>query len=358
MLAYSFAYILALLRLPFALIPYLIKLSLFLCLKDSFSNFWNKYFVQLIRVFGDFANFFIVLVLFSKSYSLLDLLPIRIILVLAVTAEAIRLATEKGVMIFSALWQWLPHRSIAKSLHGKLCSHHVKTYCGYYILSDQERLEKALRRLRVFARLSKNKQTISKLKYVNGFKIVPDSIDLRAGEVRNVARGEVYVHARWANDPHLLYGIALRRSPWIFDPRFLRRPFYYRTEANRIMTVFVFENFCLCPLYAIYQFGHEVKSARYDAFYRIARWLGYEFEEYIYSDGAYNFDPFAKMILKNHLKSAAKNLRELWTDDEVLKDIEECSVPSALEIAERYTYPLIYVQDVLLPKILAYRNIS
>jgi hypothetical protein len=358
MRAYYFAYVLSLLRLPFALIPYLLKLSLFLYLKKFFSNVWNKYPIQVIRIVGDFVNFFLAMTIFWEFQKTFDWLPIKIVLVLSIIAEAVRLITEKGIMILSAFWQSLPHRSIAKSLQGKLCFHHLKTYYGYYILSDQERLAKALRKLRVLARLSKNKQTISKLKYVNAFKIVPDSMDLRAGEVRNIARGEVYVHARWTNDPQLLYGLALRRSPWIFAPRFLRRPFYYRTEANRLMTAFVFENFRLCPLFAIYQFGHEVKSARYDAFYRFTRWLGYQLEEYVYADGTYKFDPFAKWILRNELKSNANRPRPLWTDDEVLHDMDSCPIPSAFEIAEMYTYPLKYVQEVLLPKLRAYRNIS
>src|SRR5919197_386943 len=218
MWAYSFAYVLSLLRLPFALLPYLIKLSLFSYLKSSFSKIWNQYLVQLIRTCGDFTNFFLVTILFSKLYRLIDSLPIRVILILMITAEATRLITEKGVMILSGLWQVLPHRSIARSLHGRLRSRRLEAYSRYYILSDEERLEKVLCELRAFARLSKNPQTILKLEYVNCFKVVSDSVDLRAGNVRNVARGEIYIHARWTNDPQLLYGLALRRSPWIFDP--------------------------------------------------------------------------------------------------------------------------------------------
>jgi hypothetical protein len=358
MWVYYLAYVLSLLRLPFALIPYLLKLCLVFFLKDSFSEFWNKHSIQLIRISGDFANFLIVVAFFLKTYRSTDLSVVKIILILATMAEAVRLATEKGIVIFSALWQLLPHRSIAKRFHGKLRSRFLQSYGRYYILSDQKRLKKALRKLKARARLFKNVQTSLRLRYVNSFKIVPDSIDLRAGKVRDIARGEIYIHARWTNDPDLLYGLALRRSPWIFDPRFLRRPFYYRTEANRIMTIFVFENYRLCPLYAIYQFGHEIKSARYDTFFRIARWFGYELEERVQSDGTYKFDPFAKIVLKNRLAVTIRKFRSLWTDDEVIKDMEGCPIPSALEIAEKYTYPLIYVQEVLLPKILSYRNIS
>jgi hypothetical protein len=358
MWAYYLAYVLSLLRLPFAGIPYLAKLFLFFLLRDSFLKFWNTYSVQVIRIFGDYVNFLICAVLLSKAYIFIDIWLIKAILILVIVAEAIRLFTEKGVVVFSALWQLLPHRALARTFHGKFYSHLLKGYINYYILSDQQRLNKVLRNLKARARLLRNTQTIFKLRYVSSFKVVSDSIDLRSGKVRDVARGEIYIHANWTNNPDLLRGLALRRSPWIFDPRFLPRPFYYRTQANRLMTTFVFENYRLCPLYAIYQFGHEIKSARYDAFFRIARWLGYELEETIRADGTYTFDPFAKTILKNRLKSNSETSRPLWTDDEVIKELEGCPVPSALEIAEKYTYPLIYVQEVLLPKIIAYSNIS
>jgi hypothetical protein len=331
---------------------------LFWYLKDSFPGFWNQSSTQAIRIFGDFVNFWVVVTLFIRSYIFFDVWFIKSILILSIVAEAIRLTAEKGIMIWIALWQLLPHRSIARRLDSKFHSRFLQGYTRYYILSDQERIKKALRKLKARARLSKNRQTIAKLRYVNCFKIVPDSIDLRAGEVRDVARGEIYIHASWTNTPDLLCGQALRRSPWIFDPRFLPRPFYYRTQANHMMTNFVFENYRLCPLYAVYQFGHEIKSARYDAFFRLAGWLGHRLEEPVRADGTYEFDPLARTILKNHLKAISKNSRTLWTDDEVIKDLEGCPIPSALEIAVRYTYPLIYVQEVLLPKIVVYSNIS
>src|SRR5215208_1883921 len=108
MWAYYFAYILSLLRLPFALIPYLIKLSLLLSLRDSFTKFWNIYCVQLIRGFGDFINFVMLGMLFSKFYEASDSWTLRTILVLSIAAEVMRLTTEKGTMLLSALWQLLP----------------------------------------------------------------------------------------------------------------------------------------------------------------------------------------------------------------------------------------------------------
>jgi len=351
MWAYYFAYFLSLLRLPFTLVPYLMKLAIYCYLGGSFSGFWSKRSVQLFRMFGDFINFLITVLLFYNIYELVRFSIIKNLLLLSVMAEAIRLSTEKGVMIFSAVWQIIPHRSIARRLHANRRSNVLKAYCKYYLLSDEERLVEAMRKLKALVRLLKMSKTNSKLRYVSSFQIAPDSIDLRAGTVRNVARGIVYVHASWTNNPDILWGQALRRSPWIFDPRYLKRPFYYRTEANRLMTLFVFENARLCPLFAIYQFGHEIKSARFDAFFRIARWFGYELEETIRVDGTYNFDPFAKAILSFYSNLTTKTSRPLWTDDEVIADLAGRSICSALEIAEKYTYPLIYVQEVLLSKL-------
>lgn len=358
MSAYPLAYLLSLVRLPFSIIPYLLKLILYYCLGNSFSEFWGKQFVQLFRTVGDFTNLLITSFLFYKAYELTGFSVAKNLLILSMLAEAIRLLTEKGVMIFSAVWQIIPHRSIAQRLNSKKHYGILKTYSKYYLLSDEDRLVTVLRRLKAKARMLKMSEASMKLNYVSSFQIVPNLVDLRAGMVRNVAQGIVYVHASWTNNPDILCGQALRRSPWIFDPRYLRRPFYYRTEANRLMTLFVFESARLCPFFAIYQFGHEIKSARYDAFFRIVRWLGYELEEFVQADGTYKFDAFAKTIIPGHRKLKNNDSCPLWTDDEVLKQMGDKPIPSALGIAEKYTYPLIYVQDVLLPNILTYRNTS
>lgn len=349
MWAYYLAYLLSLIRLPFALIPYIVKLFVYFCLKDSFVSFWGSRLVQLIRITGDFFNFFIVSLLLLEIYKLMNFGAILGLLILF--TEAVRLTTEKGVMLLSAFWQIIPHRAIAQRLSRKKQPRILKTYTSYYLLSDEERLSATLHRLKAKARFSKKTQTILKLRYVNSFQIVPNTIDLRAGKVRNIAQGIIYVHSSWANTPDLLCGQALRRSPWIFDPRYLRRPFYYRTEANRLMTLFVFENARLCPLFAIYQFGHEIKSARFDAFFQVARWLGYELEKPVQADGTYNFDPFVKTMISSRLKSSNNDFQPLWTDDEVLNQIANGPTLSALEIAEKYTYPLIYVREVLLSKL-------
>lgn len=351
MWAYFLAYFLSLIRLPFAVVPYLLKLILYCCLGGFFAGAWSKRSVQLLRTIGDFINFWFTTFLFYKVYEFHQFTSIKYVLLLSILVEAIRLLAEKGVMIYSAFWQIIPHRLIAQRLYIKKKPHILKTYCRYYLLSDEERLVAVLRRLKAKARLLKIFETSAKLNYVSSFQIVPDAMDLRGGNVRNVARGIVYVHASWTNNPGVLCGQALRRSPWIFDPRYLRRPFYYRTEANRLMTLFVFKNARLCPLFVIYQFGHEIKSARFDAFFRCARWLGYELEETVRADGTYNFDPLARSIFSYPSKSAINNSHPLWTDEEIMADIIKRPTPSALEIAEKYTYPLIYVQEVLLAKL-------
>lgn len=66
-----------------------------------------------------------------------------------------------------------------------------------------------------------------RLDYVAALRIVPSSRGLRAGHVRDVARGEVFIHASWTADPwHTLTACDLRmesgyesrgssRQPWV-----------------------------------------------------------------------------------------------------------------------------------------------
>lgn len=348
-IVFALIYWMSLLRLPFAVTPYLLKLTLVCLSGNVFHKVWNQYSVQAVRALGDFVNFGVMIFIFYKALGKVDLPALKILTGLIVMSELVRLLTEKGTMLLSALWQAMPHRAFAQFLKRRKHVRFLKSYVNYYILSDEKRLQKALHRLKASARLLNRAQTVAKLSYVKSFRVVDDAINLRAGNVRNVARGEIYVHANWSNNPDMLCGQALRRSPWIFDPRYLRRPFYYRTEANRLMTLFVFQNARFCPLYAVYQFGHEIKSARYDVFYSLLRRVGLTLEQPVGSNGANNFDSLAQLIAQGTQKKTIP--RALWTDDEVIADLTGKPIPSALEIAEKYTYPLAYVQDVLLRKI-------
>lgn len=318
---------------------------LYVVARDLLEQHWHYYPVQALRSLGDLVNWGITTIfLLSVAQS-----PGLLLLVgLSCTAEAIRLLTEKGMMVVSAAWQVLPHGRLARRLSGTPLERVCSAYCQYYRLDDSDRLRVVLQTLKRWA--ATHPQTAPKLRYVNGFRIVPNETSLRCGHVRDVATGEIFVHARWTNQPGLLYGLALRRSPWIFDPRYLARPFYYRTQASRLMTLFVFENAALCPLYAIYQFGHEIKSARYDAWYRVLARLGINAEEPILADGTYAFKPLAG-TLGIIAADAALHPRPLWCDEEVLHELVGGPAPSALTVATRYTYPLLYVEEVLADKI-------
>lgn len=161
-----------------------------------------------------------------------------------------------------------------------------------------------------------------RLAYVRAFRIVPTSRSLRAGRVRDVASGLVFVHRRWTNDPGLIAGQALRRGLRLFDPRYLRRPFCYRSEANRLMTRWVLDGWRYCPAYAAYQFGHEIKAGRYILCFALLRRLGWAIERPLWGEGELRADLAARQ---------ARGER-----------------PSAATIAERYTLPPEYVAEVLL----------
>src|SRR5258706_4543376 len=140
MLAYSLAYLLSLVRLPFSIIPYLLKLILYYCLGDSFSEFWGKQFVQLFRTGGDFINFLITSFLFYKAYELIGFSITKNLLILSMLAEAISLLTEKGATIFSAFWQLISHRYVDQRLSTKNHSAILETHSKYHLISDEHSL--------------------------------------------------------------------------------------------------------------------------------------------------------------------------------------------------------------------------
>lgn len=335
-------YILSVLRLPYAVLPYFFKLVIMVLLKNKFKIFWNSVVVQWTRVFGDFVN------LFLSTLILIYILPnyLNPLILLFGVAETFRLICEKGIMVIVAVWQTIPHRLIGNFFARKRL---FRQYSRYYILPDEARVKKSLSRLKAKARLYGMKQTLEKLRYVYAFRIMPDEFILRYGNVRNIAEGEVFVHANWSSSPDLLYGLALRRSPWIFDPRYLRRPFYYRSEANPLMTRFVLENIVLCPIFCVYQFGHEIKSARYEIFYKLMRRIGLNYEQFVCADGMHSFDVLASFIFGDK-----KNCESMKPEGELLSLLYSEQKPfSAIEIAKKYHLPLIYVQEEILPIILS-----
>jgi len=348
-LLYAIAYGLSPLRLPFCVLPYLVKLFLYFVFNLYYTTAGNRPLFEILRVTGDVLNWALVAALLALIAGQRDSLPAWLALLYAV--EAIRLITEKGMMVFSGVWQYLPHWRIACWLQSHpLIARHRIPYCEYYALNDEERLRYALAALKQHTSL--DVELAQRLSYVSAFRIVPDDAGLRAGRVRDIAKGEIFIHRRWTNDLWLLWGQAIRRSPWIFDPRYLRRPFYYRTEANRLMTLCVLQYARYCLPYAVFQFGHELKAARYDWFYRFMRRLGVNLEETVRADGDSQFDPLIVWLDERLGRRAPPALRSLWSDDETIADIRRRQALgetlSALTVAEQYAYPLKYVEEILL----------
>ena len=305
--------------------------------------------IEAIRIIGDVINFVVTSALMMRLG-----VPLWCVS-LAVSAEFIRLLAEKGQMIISAVWQQLPHRLVAHFMATHAPSWRwLHRYCTYYILDDEGRLEYVLRTLKHNAQ--NDSEFAHKLAYVNEFQVVSHDIGLRAGAVRDVAGGAIFIHRAWTNDPWLLMGQAIRRSPWMFDPRYLTRPFYYRTHSNRLATLLVLRHARHCPPYALYQFGHEIKAARYDLFYRLVRRLGLDVEGKVGADGTAQFDSLLHWIgvLVGRVQESNPR-RELWADDEALTDIAcriragEMLTPQI--IAADYTYPMKYVDEVLWAKV-------
>ncbi len=333
------AYLCGLLRLPFTPGPWLGKWAFFAPLPRHAARRWQRPSVQLLRLAGEGANLLIV------TLALQMMLPrdrrATIILALVVGAEVLRLAAQKGQMLASASWQALPHRTLARFVGERVPRAAGSAYCRYYGRADGVRLRYLRAALRRMAR--SHSLAARRLAYFNGFRIVPDSHYLRSGHVRDIARGDVFVHHRWTNDPWLLIGLALRRAPWIFDPRELPRPFRYRTVANRLMTSFVLCHARFSPPFAWYQFGHEIKAASHDLVLRALGLLGIACEAPLRADGTYPFE----------YDAAGHRENLLWIDDAALRDIRRRLAAgealSALAIAQEYAYPRCYVVDMLLP---------
>jgi hypothetical protein len=342
-IVYIISYALGLLRIPYMVLPYLAKLVCFLILRGRFWRMWDSYPVQIVRLGGDFLNLPVTALLINW------LIGDTLLFELTLFAEAVRLISEKMQMAISGLWQLIPHQQVAVMLNER-ASDYLKVglhrYVAYYSLNSEDRAEWIIRILK--AQVT-DPTAADKLSYITRFRIVDDDRSLRTGEVRNIPRGEIYIHRRWTNDPWLLIGQAVRRCPWLFDSRYLQRPFSYRTQSNRLSTLFVFELAPCSPPYAWYQFGHEIKVARYDAFYRILRGGGLNLEPPLSRDGTVYSDPILRQIEAWLTGSQPHHsIEPMLSDNEVIRQIMTTHL-DAEQIAVRYAYPLRYVEEVLLP---------
>lgn len=351
--AYIAAYPLTILRLPYALIPYLLKTIIWFFIGPEREKYWSYPLPQFIRTVGDWVNLLITSALLAAITTRVD--GVVILIVLCLLAEYIRLAAEKGQMLFSAGWQMLPHRRIAKSLariEAPWRKKHFANYVRYYQLSNPERIDYIERVVAQYA--STNQTAQERLRYFHGFEVVSATHPLWSGKVRNVAQGTVYIHQHWSNDPWLLIGQALRRSSWLYDPRILPRPFYYWSQANVLMTLFVLQNARISPPYGIYQWGNQIKVARNELFHHILKCFNVSIEQHVRADGSYDFQPLELSWVYKHLDSGRLNVRVLWSADEaVSKILSEGveSLPNTMEIADRFTFPYEYVDEVLYSRI-------
>jgi hypothetical protein len=360
--AYVQAYLLSLLRAPLGLLPYLTKLFIFFVLKISYESPQSTYLREVVNMIGDFVNLGLAVAFILPIVGPPTLRLPAVLLYIPIAAEWVRLITERVPILFSATWQLLPHTSIAQALHSRQQAHFLwrwvahcfARYCRYYTLSPEDRADYVLRALK--QRAMHDTDLARRLEYIQAFRIIPTQYGLRSGNVRDVARGEVFIHAYWTNDPWLLVGMAIRRAPWMFDPRYLRRPFYYMTEANRLATLAVLEHARYSPPYAVFQFGHEIRVARLHLFYSVLRWFGADVEKKVYADGTFQFDQFIFWLVRKlaHGNTESEQ-RLLYTDEEVIADMQQRHVLhttiKTLDIATRYTYPVKYVEEVLLDKI-------
>src|ERR1051326_6643256 len=245
---YFTAYLLSLLRAPLGLLPYLVKLFIFFVLRTDYESSRSTYKREVINMFGDIANLALSILLIYFFVGIPTFTLLTSLFYLPIMAELVRLLAERMPILFSAAWQLFPHQRLAQYglVHQgsnniwKIAGRCFPRYFQYFSLDDAARACYVLTSLK--QRASSDRDVLDRLAYLCAFRIVPLHCGLRGGRVRDVASAEVFIHASWTNDPWLLVGTALRRAPWMFDPRYLRRPFYYMTEANRLATLFVLQH--------------------------------------------------------------------------------------------------------------------
>ena len=339
-----------------SLIPYLFKVILVLASPDGPSNLAKGIKWLIIERIRDPLNLIFSIWVTHALFGSFHRNTWCLLLSLVIAVEGLRLLAEYGQTSFSACWQLLPHRTIANGLNSrKRHDGPLGRYCRYFSLSEEERSEFLLRWLR--ARAAYDNDLTERLNFTEQFVLVPDNGNLLGGNllggvVRDVAKGQIWIRRSWTNDPWLLAGLAIRRSPWIFDPRYIQRPFYYRTCSARVVTKLVFRKYRYCGPFLIYQFGQEVRSGRYALFFRAARILGLDLEEHVRADGSYRFDPLLCWILvRVGREPLTPYLRPLWSDLETIKDIAararlgESFSPA--DVAASYCFPNQYVEGVL-----------
>lgn len=360
--AYAAAYLLGLLRTPLGLAPYLAKLMIVFGLGVRYEATCTTYRREVLNMTGDIVNLGVTALLVRHLAGPPARRPPTAFLYIPLGAEVVRLFCERVPIAISVAWQIIPHRAIARALerwHSPCLGRTWPTrslalYCRYYAHDDDFRARYLLRVLK--RRAMPDRDLSTRLAYITAFRIVPTRHGLRGGLVRDIAAGEVFIHRSWTNDPWLLAGMAIRRAPWMFDPRYLRRPFYYHSQANHAATLCVLRHARHCPPYALFTVGHEIRVARLDLFFRMLRRLGWDIEGTVAADGTFTPDQFIRWLDRCYGHGLWGPVPSpLASDDDAIADTlrrraagEQAGAP---ELAARYAYPVCYVADVLLPRI-------
>jgi hypothetical protein len=348
---YMAAQFLSYIRAPMSWVPFLFEVPLALASPDPKKSLVKGVRWIIVEGVRDLANFILSIWVVHEIVGPPQLLGWNLVLYLPISAEGIRLLTEYGQSLFSACWQLLPHANIVHGLSRRnLLKGSLHRYCYYYSLAEEERSEFLVEWLR--ARSACDDELSSKLAYVRSFHFISDDNYLHGGLVRDVAQGQIWIRKTWTNDPWLLVGLAIRRSPWVFDPRYVARPFYYRTYSARVTTRLVLRCFRYCGPFAIYQFGQEVLTARHALYFRVMRALGVDLEEPVRCDGSFRYDRLLSWIQKKLGRTPlTPDLRPLWGVDETIEDVvrrtRSGETLSNTEIASLYCYPYKYVEEVL-----------
>src|SRR6266699_1745442 len=157
--AYIAAYMLSLLRAPLGLLPYLAKLFIFFVLKVRYESAQSTYSREAINMAGDFVNLGVTMIAIWLVAGPPGMQLSTSILYLPVGAELIRFTAERVPITFSALWQLVPHRRIARGLLARqhphtfwrLITHCFARYCRYYALDNSERAQSDLNTSRRYA---------------------------------------------------------------------------------------------------------------------------------------------------------------------------------------------------------------
>jgi hypothetical protein len=204
-------YVFSILRLPFAVIPYGIRLCVLWAAPanalpqsmpaHTVPQSTRIHAIRLsVALVGNVMSLVLTFYVISVPVNALGLDGAKSVLSLTLIGQMAYLVPFEWQVAYSGMWQSLPHRDFAdhlarlndtRLLRWLYCL--LKRYCDYYSLSDEERAHFVVSVLKHSAQHDPG--TSLRLAYLNSFRIVPTSHNLVRGHVRDIAHGEVYIHS-------------------------------------------------------------------------------------------------------------------------------------------------------------------